>query len=816
MATGTTLWLRWSWRDLRRRWTAVIAIAAVIALGTGTYAALLGSSAWRTQSNDASFALLDVHDLRAALPSGSMTEEGRLLEIVAGLPHSDHVVGARERLVVPTQVAGPDGLLVPGELIGTDTRPGPGVDGVNINTGRGFADGDEGEEGDEGQLTVVADFAFAKANDLPLGAELTLSGGARVEMVGRGQAPEYLILSGGQGGLPFLTQKSYGVLFSSLHTAQQATANSGRVNDVVLTLRPGADRETVLKELDAALAAARPPLAADVTTRDEISAYRVLYDDIDGDERLWRVIALLVLVGAAFAAMNLTTRIVEAQRREIGIGMALGVRPALLAVRPLLFGAQIALLGVGLGLVAGWAISIPLRGVFVEMVPLPVWRTPLQVDVFAQAAALGFVLPFVAIAWPVWRALRVQPVDAIRVGHLAARGGGLAPLLSRLRVPGRGYWQVPLRNVLRTPRRSALTALGIATAITTLVTTVGLLDTFGATLDRAEEEMLHAAPDRVSVSLDTFQPRDGEVVQAVEGLPETGAVERGLLLAGEATGRGGEGVELIIEMLPDDATWTPTLVAGSRDGGLVLAEKAATDLGVGVGDTVLVEHPQATPDGLQTISSELPVVGLHPDPMRMFAYLDPVYADAFGLAGLTNTLSVQPADGVPSEGVRRSLLEVPHVASAQTPYAATEGMRATLDEFVGILNVAALITLLLALLIAFNTTSIAVDERAREHATMLAFGLPVRTVLGLTALETVVVGAAGTLVGIGGGYLVLRWMAATTIAEVMPEIGVTATVAGATVVEALALGVLTVALAPLLTLGRLRRTDIPSALRVME
>jgi putative ABC transport system permease protein len=801
--------VRWSWRDLRRRWTAVAAIAAVIALGTGTYAGLLGTSAWRTQSNDASFALLDVHDLRATLPSGSTTDEGRLLEIVADLPHADDVAGARERLVVPTQVAGPDGLLVPGELVGTDTRTGPAVDAVHTSAGRALT------PADDGLPVAVADLAFADGNDLTLGTELTVSGGAGLEVVGLGQSPEYFILTGGQGGLPFLTQKSYGVQFTSLHTVQEATATTGQVNDLVLTLRPGADRDVLREELAQALAAAQPPLAADTTTRDEIDAYRVLYDDIDGDEQLWRVIALLVLLGAAFAAMNLTTRIVEAQRREIGIGMALGVPPRLLAVRPLLFGAQIALLGVGLGLVAGWAIAIPLREVFIDMVPLPVWQTPLQADVFAQAAVLGFVLPFVAIAWPVWRALRVQPVEAIRVGHLAARGSGLAPLLRRLKVPGRGYWQIPLRNVFRTPRRSALTALGIATAITTLVTTVGLLDTFGATLDRAEDEMLHTAPDRVSVALDTFQPLDGDVVRAVEQLPQAGTVEPGLRLPGEAEA-GGERVDLVIEMLSAEAAWEPTLVDGSRTGGLVLAEKAAEDLGIGIGDTVTVEHPQATPTGLQTVSSDLPVVGLHPNPMRMFAYLDPAFAKVFGLVGTTNTLSVTPAEGVRAEDVRRALMGVPHVASAQTPQAATEGMRATLDEFVGILNVAALITLLLALLIAFNTTSIAVDERSREHATMLAFGLPVRTVLGLTALETVLVGVLGTLVGIAGGYGVLSWMAATTIADVMPEVGVTATVAGVTVVEALALGVLTVALAPLLTLRRLRRTDIPSALRVME
>ena len=71
MAGNARLWLRWSWRDLRRRWTAVVAIAAVIALGTGTYAGLLSTSAWRTQSNDESFAMLDVHDLRVELPSGT-------------------------------------------------------------------------------------------------------------------------------------------------------------------------------------------------------------------------------------------------------------------------------------------------------------------------------------------------------------------------------------------------------------------------------------------------------------------------------------------------------------------------------------------------------------------------------------------------------------------------------------------------------------------------------------------------------------------------------------------------------------------------
>jgi energy-coupling factor transporter ATP-binding protein EcfA2 len=80
--SSRVLWLRWSWRDLRARWAQVCALAAVIALGTGSYAALLSTSAWRTQSNDASFALLHARPASCAGarqhgPAGPAASPGR-------------------------------------------------------------------------------------------------------------------------------------------------------------------------------------------------------------------------------------------------------------------------------------------------------------------------------------------------------------------------------------------------------------------------------------------------------------------------------------------------------------------------------------------------------------------------------------------------------------------------------------------------------------------------------------------------------------------------------------------------------------------
>jgi putative ABC transport system permease protein len=661
---------------------------------------------------------------------------------------------------------------------------------------------------------TVLDLAFARQNGLPATGLLHVAGGSLVRYTGIGQSPEYF-MGGGGGTAVFLSQKTFAVLFTSLQTAQQLAGAPGRVNDLVLTLKPGASR-AMQGELRSALAVLKPPVSATVTTRADIPSYRVLYDDIKGDEQLWRAIAILVLAGAAFATLNLTTRIVEAQRREIGIGMALGMRPWLLAVRPLLFAAQVALIGVVFGIGVGYLVGIPLAGVFKSLLPLPAWRTPFQAGTFAQAAVIGFVLPFAAAAWPVWRAVRVQPVEAIQVGHLAARGSGLAPLLAWLRLPGRGYHEIPLRNVLRTPRRSALTLLGVAAAIATLVTIIGLLDTFRATLGSASAELLRTAPGRVTVSLDSYYPMTSPVVAAVRRLPAAGHVQAGLIVPGTVRAHGSS-VGVAAEVLPVGAAWTPALSAGQFSGGLVLSRKAAADLGVRVGDVVTFRHPRAAVGGLVTVSSVVPVAGIDPNPMRAFAYLTPATAGRLlHLAGMTNLLTVLPAPGHSTVDVQRALLNTAHVASAQSVRAATDGLRSSLDQFTGILNVAAGVALLLVFLIAFNTASIGTDERSREHATMMAFGLPIPTVLGLITTESVLVGALGTVIGLAAGYGLLAWLTATTIAGVMPEIGVTAALSGGTMAAALLLGAVTVAAAPLFTLRRLRRIDVPSALRVAE
>ena len=133
--------------------------------------------------------------------------------------------------------------------------------------------------------------------------------------------------------------------------------------------------------------------------------------------------------------------------------MALGVAPAKLAIRPLLFAAEISLLGVVAGVGVGLVFNQVFRGALEDLLALPVWETPLIPGVYARAAALGFAVPLLAAAYPVARAVRVRPVEAIRVGSLTAAGAGLAPLLERLRLPGSSLAKMPVPE----PRAHAAT-----------------------------------------------------------------------------------------------------------------------------------------------------------------------------------------------------------------------------------------------------------------------------------------------------------------------------------------------------------------------
>jgi putative ABC transport system permease protein len=219
---------------------------------------------------------------------------------------------------------------------------------------------------------------------------------------------------------------------------------------------------------------------------------------------------------------------------------------------------------------------------------------------------------------------------------------------------------------------------------------------------------------------------------------------------------------------------------------------------------------------IDLVETEVPIAGIHPNPFRFLAYVDESHLAAFNLAGVANVLTVTPSRGSTLDDVERALFGAPGVASVERASGLTDSADAAVDEFLSAIVLTETIVFGLALLIAFNATSISTDERRRETATMFAFGVPVRGAVRIAIAENIVVGILATVLGVLGGMLLVQWMIDTTLPDTFPEFGVTPSLGAGSIVVTLVAGIGAVTLAPLMTARRLRRMDVPATLRVVE
>lgn len=826
-------YLRWARRDARERWLLLVSIALITALGTAVFSAFGHQREWREKSLDRSYEMLNMFDLRMELTEGSFVDQ---TDITSALSQVDGVEVVDTRLLVPTLLdASKDGktILYPGRIVGLDVSDGgPTINKLNVIEGRNLTAADSGEN------VVIIDYLFTKYRELEPGDPSRIAGGTEMDFVGRGQTPDNFTIIPGEGGLSE-NENTFAVMYTTLETAQQLSGRDHLVNDILLQLSDDADLDAVEAEITRLIDDQFDGVGFAFTRKADDPGLKAMYADAKGDQRLWNIIGGLFLFGAALATFNLAGRIVEAQRRQIGIGMALGVKPIWLAVRPILFGVQIAILGTIFGLALGYPITHLLAGVMDEFYPLPYWGNPFYIQSYLLAAALGIIVPLLATLYPVIRAVRVEPIDAIQTGYLVAKGGGLTRLMKHLPIPGRSFTQMPFRNILRSPWRTFLTIIGVSIAILLLVATSGLLDTFDKTLNQATDFYLTEHPDRISVYLDSPYPIDSSQtdaltatfidVQRIETLRQLKTedgdtmfrkVDVGMVMMGTLDEDDAD-IPVLIEMFdPEAATWQPEVVDGALpDGerGIVISQKAADELDVKVGDSITLSHPQR--EGMlnyRMVETQLPVIGIHSNPMRSQTYMSLNQADLMGIEGFANKLILYPNEAVSQDDVRRALFQQPGVASIQVVKEIPDSFEEILELVNAVLIVVQLIVMVMAFLIAFNSTSINLDERVREIATMFAFGLPVRTVIRMQVVENFITGLFGTLLGIAVGYGVLIWIVNGQVAEMIPEIHFATAISTSTVIAAGVLGIVVVSLTPLLSIRRMWTMDIPSKLRVME
>lgn len=607
-------------------------------------------------------------------------------------------VGAVEyRLLLPGTIQSPGRPPLTSLLILTDGSR-VAVDDLMIREGRPFA---------PGTAEVVVERSLAQYHGYRTGDAIRFQIGEKVvdaTISGVAVSPEFFSMSSNPDfSIP--EKGTLGVGYGNLSVFNRALGFT-LVNDVVISLRPGARLEAVRSRVLASLSG----LAIDkvMTRDDQFSHQQIMFNLAGYKSNGWALIVALILLSFFIAFLTFDRVIVEL-RKDVGNLAALGY-----SRREIVRGwlGSSALLGLGGGVVACTVAVLQRMAIaesFGSILGLPFIHyviSPTTVLVCLTGAlmiALGASLP------PMLRLLAVTPramlTPAVNVSHYP-RGvlRVMNVVLGRLSMASR----YGIRNLFRRPGLAVASVLLIGFAVSVALAYALCTTSFNRSMFLGLEQ------ERWDVAVDFTHPvfeEDAGALARQPGVLASSPYFRGFVEA-EANGRVID--TRVLGMEPAAGMRTTDVIAGrplrpDDLQGVVVAKDVARDLGLRVGDRFTSHY--------QDVREQLQVVGISGDlNMRQ---LTMNRRTAQRLCGFTDR-----ATGVYLKIAAGSTLPPPpsNVAKVSTYAQMRSSLKSVWDDALLMVYVTtgfcnAMVIIFLAMFIM-----LAVSERDVEYATLLSVG----------------------------------------------------------------------------------------------
>lgn len=785
-------------KALRDTWShkgQFIALILLVALGILSYVTFQNGYYDLRRSLDTAYTRLRFADLVVRLDKAPFSA-ARRLERMPG------VADARVRTSMDVGLElGADSKATARVLSLPDSGP-VSVNAVNVERGRLPDPLVEGE--------AVLHPKFAAETKTGLGDTLRLRiGGERttVSVVGIGTCPEYLYAMRSEGEVP--TPGEFAVLYVSEREIERLFGTHGSGNEVLIRAEKGVDAETLADRVEDELTAFG---VAQTTTRADLPGHDALRSELEQNRVMARSVPVLVLAISAMSFFIALSRLVAAQRGQIGLAKALGYTDAQILGHYVTFAVIIAaggsIIGVALGLLGARGIAQS----YVSILGIPFLESGFYPQVVAIATGLAVVTCVVAAAVPAWKSARLAPAEAMHQDPNLSLAGGRMPLIERALspvLPATFTFRVPLRNIFRARRRSLYTVLGIAFAMVLSVVTVAMFDSMDYLLvkafvevERWDEMAVFERPFGTG-RIDEIRRIDGvERVQPALLLPitiSTGGREEDIILTAMRPGADFHGFTPVGSSSPESAV---------ADGELVIAASTAAKLGVGVGQTVSVDSPYIDDPVRMTVGALSQEVLGQPG----YASFDAVAAV---LGRAVSEYNAVYLDVIPqrSEYVRDELYDMTGTASVQVKEGLVQRIKALLEMFNIFGSVMLVFGAALAFVVVFTTFTANITERTREIATMRTIGEDNRRLTAMVTLENLLLTLPALPLGVWLGTLAMDAIFRMFESE---SYALTAHIYPASIVRISLLMVGVVLLSEIPPVRRIFRLDLAEATKVME
>lgn len=477
-------------------------------------------------------------------------------------------------------------------------------------------------------------------------------------------------------------------------------------------------------------------------------------------DRIAMVFPFIFFLVAALVSLTTMTRMVEEERVLIGTYKALGYSKARITSKYLIYAIVASGVGAAIGIVA-LSLFLPyfIMNAYSIIYAVPVRPTPIDPGLALLSAGLGVGITVAATCFAAASTLRETPASLML--PRAPKAGKrillerIKPLWSRMSFS----WKVTARNIFRYKRRFFMAIIGIAGCTALLLTGLGLQNAINDIIDKQFGEIYHY--NMVVREADDISEEDAASVDGVLADADLEAVHAAAhtenMLAARVDDPNGEQqrFELIVpensQQFADYVTMRervghdPIALEGE---GVVISEKLANELGLSVGDVMLLFDEDAVGNATGE-GREVRIAGIMENYVSQYAFATSEVFDGISdEAPAFTTLFVKATeDETQRTALSDELLAIDGVKTVGFNDETIDSYRTMLKSVDAVVVVLVVAAAALAFVVLYNLTNINITERQREIATLKVLGFNAREVNAYIYRETLLLSAIGALVG---------------------------------------------------------------------
>ncbi|MBL4641050.1 FtsX-like permease family protein [Ponticaulis sp.] len=718
-------------RDLWRIKGQALAIGAVIGVGVLMLVMMTGLVTSLDETRRAYYERHRLADVFVPLVRAPERMEARLAEIPGVASAEGRISGSAQ-----IDLSGED-LPLQARIISLPENGEPQLNEIYLTDGRRL------DEANPDEIILLKSFADARGL-LPGDAlTLTIRGGQReFQIVGLARSPEFLYVTAPGEIAP--DDARYAVIWMGQATAAAAFDMSGAFNEALVSLTRDAREPAVIESIDQLV---RPYGGLGAYGLEDHFSDRYVSEEISGLRGTSAVVPPVFLAVAAFLLYIVISRMVQAERSQIGLIKAFGYTDLEVGAHYFKLILVIAVSGALLGCLGGIASGRSLVNVYVDYFKFPFLLFEVKpssfilgilVSVLSASAGGLLVLRQVFALTPAVAMRPAAPADYSASGRIGQSIFGLLDQPSRM----------VLRRITRQPGRMAGAALGVAAGMGLATAMTAVMGGFDRSMD-----LTFGVIDRSDVTVSFVNPVSNKVVLELGRMPGVIEVEPArnvsvVLRNGTRTHRGA--LEGRVRNPRLNRAITPRLEPiEMRQEGIIIATSLAQKLAITPGEILTVEVKEGRQPVLQ-----IPVVGTTQSLLGSPAYIE---IDALNRAmrepGRISAASLR-VDSAQSDAIYRRLKGMPAVVGVSLKENARESLQRMMDTGAGAMRfIMAGIAFVITFGIVYNSARIAQAERERDLASLRVLGFSkgeaAFVLLGELVLVTFIALPVGALIGFG-------------------------------------------------------------------